>query len=226
MMLGVVFALLYVSARALAVTPRAAVCAAIRRNPVKRESVVPTVITAALRAYAAFESSGGSVGSGACVTSTPAEAEQPARPQHREPERRRDGDRPGRSCSRRPCAPRGSAGRRAAAPTAPARGAGSGGPARPPSAWTRKLTTWFGRERVTTCVAPSGKRNQAERSCTTIFSGVGPGSPICNGIVPTRRREREALGGCRVARARRCPPSRYAPGRVQARPASSPAPPT
>jgi hypothetical protein len=49
-MFGVVFAVWYVSAIALSVTPSTAVCVAMRRNPVKRDSVVPTVMTAALRA--------------------------------------------------------------------------------------------------------------------------------------------------------------------------------
>ena len=48
-MLGVVFARLYVSARALPVTPSAAAWVAIRRNPVIRDSAVPAVMTAVFR---------------------------------------------------------------------------------------------------------------------------------------------------------------------------------
>ena len=49
MMFGVVLAVLYVSAKALAVTPSAAVCVATRTKPENLDRVVPTVITAALR---------------------------------------------------------------------------------------------------------------------------------------------------------------------------------
>ena len=63
-MLGVMFARLYVSASEVAVTPRAHAANDSRRNPVSRESAVPTDITAvffAKRASSAASSPGSGV---------------------------------------------------------------------------------------------------------------------------------------------------------------------
>ena len=56
----------------------------------------------------------------------------------------------------------------------------------PAVASTRKLMIWLGRSSVTVWVDPSGKSNQAERSWTISFIGVGPGSPMRRGMVPSR----------------------------------------
>jgi hypothetical protein len=69
-MFGVMFATLYASGRRDSAIPIANAIAARRRNPVKRESPVPSDMTAVLRTKAVPGSSAGGSASGGCGFTT------------------------------------------------------------------------------------------------------------------------------------------------------------